>query len=70
LDRQQGGENDSQQNHQDSDVRNSHEWAEALVMVAIVVESNLTTMHPQTDQAAAGVVSLFNMGKWLKSCSP
>ena len=69
LDRQQGGENDSQQNHQDCDVWSLHK-SEALTMVAIAVESNLTTMDPWTDQAAAGVVSVFNVGKWLKSYSP
>ena len=65
LDRQRGGE----KNHQDSDMQSLHE-SEALVTAAIAVESNPTTVDPQTDQAAAGVVSIFNVGKRLKSYSP
>jgi hypothetical protein len=44
--------------------------SEALVTAAIAVESNPTTMDPRIDQAAAGVVSIFNVGKQLKSYSP
>ena len=65
LDRQQFGE----KNHQDSDMQSLHE-SEALITAVIAVESNPTTVDPQTDQAAAGVVSVFNMGKRLKSYSP
>ena len=75
LDRQRGGKDGSQQNHQDSDVGSSHE-SEALVTAATVqgilnlmVESNPTTVDSETDQAAGGVVSFLNVGK-KKSYSP